>query len=67
LFKGSKVVQQDPAPTTLVHRDAVVTLTVTMPPPGVGLLLGIVSKEPGYGKLNPEYRQILDQFLGQTK
>jgi len=66
LFKGSKVVQQDPPANSLVHHDAVVTLTVTMPPPEFGMLLGLVSKDPSYGKLNPEYRQILDQFLGQT-
>jgi hypothetical protein len=67
MFKGSKVVQQDPPANSLVHHDAVVTLTVTMPPPEFGMLLGLVSKDPSYGKLNPEYRQILDQFLGQKQ
>jgi len=37
-------------------------LTVTAPP-DVGVLLGLVTKEPAYQKLNPEYRNVLDAFL----
>jgi len=62
LFGGGKVVLQTPDPNTLVRRGSVVTLTVAAPP-DLGALVGLVTKEPAYEKLNPEYRQILDQFL----
>jgi len=62
IFGKTKVVQQDPPPSTLVRHDASVMLTVTAPP-DVGVLLGLVTKEPAYQKLNPEYRNVLDAFL----
>jgi beta-lactam-binding protein with PASTA domain len=62
LFGGPKVMTQSPAPNTPVHRGALITLTVTTPPDLAGLV-GMVTKEPAYNKLNPEYRQYLDQFL----
>jgi len=67
ILGGSKVVQQDPVANSMVHHDAVVTLTVTVPPAAMGMLLNVVSKEASYGKLNPEYRQILDNFLSQAQ
>jgi len=63
LFGGSKVTAQSPLATTLVRRATTVTLTVATPP-DVSAFLGLVTKEPGYQKLNPEYKGILDQFLG---
>jgi beta-lactam-binding protein with PASTA domain len=62
LFGGSKVVRQDPAPNTLVHRGTMVTLNVSTPP-DLGVLIGMVTKDPVYNKLNPEYRQYIDAFL----
>ena len=62
LFGGPKVTAQTPDPNTLVRRGSVVTLTVSSPP-DLGVLVGLVTKEPAYEKLNPEYRQVLDQFL----
>jgi beta-lactam-binding protein with PASTA domain len=57
-----KVVQQYPLANSAVRKDTTVTLTVTAPP-DVGVLLGMVTKEPAYQNLNPEYRNVLDQFL----
>ncbi len=62
LFGGPKVTAQTPDPNTLVRRGSIVTLTVSSPP-DLGVLVGLVTKEPAYEKLNPEYRQVLDQFL----
>jgi beta-lactam-binding protein with PASTA domain len=62
LLSKPKVVQQYPPANSTVHHDMVVTLTVTAPP-DVGALLGLVTKEPAYQKLNPEYRNVLDAFL----
>jgi beta-lactam-binding protein with PASTA domain len=62
IFSKAKVVQQYPPANTMVHHDVVETLTVTAPP-DVGVLLGLVTKEPAYQHLNPEYRNVLDQFL----
>ena len=63
LFGGSKVTAQSPAPTTPARRGQMVMITVAMPP-DLGAFLGLVTKEPAYTKLNPEYKGILDQFLG---
>ena len=63
VFKGSRVVNQDIAPDTLVRRDTNITLTVASPP-DVSALLNLVTKEPAYQQLNPEYRNVLDAFLG---
>jgi hypothetical protein len=62
-FGTAKVEQQDPAPNALVRRGALVTLTVTMGP-NFSALLGVVAKEPAYQNLKPEYKNILDAFLG---
>lgn len=62
LFGGPKVTAQTPAAATLVHRDTVVTLTVQAPP-DLTALVGLVTKEPAYEKLKPEYRNVLDAFL----
>jgi len=62
LFGGAKVLAQTPVPATLVRRGTVVTITVASPP-DLGALVGLVTKEPAYANLNPEYRQVLDQFL----
>jgi beta-lactam-binding protein with PASTA domain len=63
LFSGSKVTAQSPLPTTPARRGQMVMITVAMPP-DLGAFLGLVTKEPAYQKLNPEYKGILDQFLG---
>ena len=62
-FGTAKVEQQDPAPNAAVRRGALVTLTVTTGP-NVSALLGLVAKEPAYQNLKPEYRNVLDAFLG---
>jgi beta-lactam-binding protein with PASTA domain len=62
IFSRGGIKQQMPAPNTPVRPDAVVTLTVEAPP-DLGGLVGMFTKEPAYEKLNPQYRQVLDQFL----
>ena len=62
IFGRAKVVQQNPPATSIVRHDAAVMLTVSSPP-DLGKLIGMVTKEPAYQKLNPEYRNILDGFL----
>ncbi len=62
-FGTAKVEQQDPAPNAAVRRGALVTLTVTIGP-NVPALLGLVAKEPAYQNLKPEYKNVLDAFLG---
>jgi beta-lactam-binding protein with PASTA domain len=59
----TKVALQDPAPNSLVHRGALVTLTVSVPR-DIEALLGSVAKEAAYQNLKPEYQNILKQFLG---
>ena len=59
-----KVEQQSPAPNSLVHDDAQVMLTMSAPSLDVGALLGLVTKEPAYQNLKPEYKNVLDAFLG---
>jgi serine/threonine-protein kinase len=66
LFGGSKVTAQSPAPNSSVRRGSVITLTVATPP-DMGALVGLVTREPAYNKLKPEYRQYLDQFLGNKE
>lgn len=61
-FAKTKVESQDPPPNTLVHDDKVVTLRVASPGDIAGLL-GLVSKEPAYQNLKPEYKKVLDAFL----
>lgn len=63
IFSKPKVEQQDPAPNTAVHPDTLVTLQVSTPP-DVSALLGLVSKEPAYQRLKPEYKNALDAFMG---
>jgi hypothetical protein len=62
-FAKAKVEQQDPAANSVVHANSVVTLTVSTPP-DVGGLLGVVAKEPAYQNLKPQYKKVLDAFLG---
>jgi len=62
IFSRGGIKQQTPAPNTPVRPDAVVTLTVEAPP-DLGGLVSLFTKEPAYEKLNPEYRQVLDQFV----
>jgi len=62
IFGRAKVVQQNPPATSVVRHDSAVMLTVSSPP-DLGKLIGMVTKEPAYQKLNPEYRNILDGFL----
>lgn len=64
IFGHSKVKQQSAPPNTFVRRDSTIIVTVEAPP-NLGSLLGLVTKEPAYEKLNPEYRNVLDQFLKQ--
>jgi len=59
-----KVEQQNPAANSLVHDDAVVMLTVSMPALDLGALLGLVTKAPAYQNLKPEYKKVLDAFMG---
>jgi beta-lactam-binding protein with PASTA domain len=62
VHRESKVVAQSPSANTQVRRGQVITLTVAIPP-DLGELVGAVTNEPAYSKLNPEYRQYLDAFL----
>jgi hypothetical protein len=62
-FGKTKVEQQDPPPNSLLHRNAIVTLTVSMPP-DIESLLGLAAKDPAYQNLKPEYKNVLDAFLG---
>jgi hypothetical protein len=62
-FGKTKVEQQDPPANSFVHRNAIVTLTVSMPP-DIESLLGLAAKEPAYQNLKPEYKNVLDAFLG---
>lgn len=62
IFGKTKVVQQNPPANTMVRDDAAVMLTVTAPP-DLSAVLGAVSKDPVYQKLNPEYRDVLNTFL----
>jgi len=59
-----KVEQQNPAPNSLVHDDAQVMLTMSAPSLDFGALLGLVAKEPAYQNLKPEYKNVLDAFMG---
>lgn len=62
-FGTAKVELQDPAPNTPVRSGALVTLTVSTGPDIAGLL-GFVAKQPAYQNLKPEYKNVLDSFLG---
>jgi len=62
-FGAAKVEQQDPPPNSPVRRGALVTLTVSTGP-NISSLLGLAAKEPAYHNLKPEYRSVLDAFLG---
>jgi len=62
-FGKTKVELQDPAPNSVVHRNALVTLTVSAPP-DIEALLSLAAKEPAYQNLKPEYKTVLDAFLG---
>ena len=62
-FGTAKIEQQEPAANSLMRRGGVVTLTVSTPH-DFGGLLGLVSKEPAYQNLKPEYKNVLDAFLG---
>ena len=62
-FGTAKVEQQDPPPNSPVRRGALVTLTVSTGP-NISVLLGLVAKEPAYQNLKPEYKSVLDAFLG---
>ena len=62
-FGKTKVEEQSPAANSSVHRGAMVTLTVSTPP-DISALLGSVAQEPAYQNLNPQYKKVLDQFLG---
>jgi beta-lactam-binding protein with PASTA domain len=62
VFKSTKIVQQSPPAFTPVHRDSIVVLTVSAPP-NVADLIGLITKEGGYDKLNPQNRGIVDDFV----
>lgn len=62
-FGTAKIEQQEPAPNSPMRSGGVVTLTVSTPH-DFGGLLGLVSKEPAYQNLKPEYKNVLDAFLG---
>jgi hypothetical protein len=47
-----------------VRRGTVLTLTVTTAP-DLGAAFGVVSKEPAYSQLNPEYRKVVDELFGK--
>jgi len=61
IFAKAKVEQQEPPATSLVHGDAIVTLTVSTSP-NIATLLGLATKEPAYQDLNPAYKDVLDAF-----
>jgi hypothetical protein len=62
IFSGGNITQQAPAPNTPVRPGSVVTLTVEAPP-DLGGLLGMLTKQPAYQKLDAQHRNVLDQFL----
>ena len=62
-FGKPKVEQQDPAANSPTHRGAIVTLTVSVPP-DITALVSLAAKEPAYQNLKPEYKNVLDAFLG---
>ncbi len=60
-----KVEQQNPPANSTVSPNTIVTLTVsTYSGPDIGALLGLVAQEPAYQHLKPEYKKVLDAFLG---
>lgn len=63
IFGTGKVEQQEPPANSPVRRGALVTVTVTMGP-NFSTLVGLVAKEPAYQNLKPEYKNVLDAFLG---
>lgn len=62
-FAKAKVSEQAPAAQSPVQDNATVTLVVSTPP-DIGGLLGFVSQQPAYQKLKPEYKSVLDAFMG---
>jgi beta-lactam-binding protein with PASTA domain len=63
--KGHVKLQTPPPSSTPIRRDATVTLTVESPP-SLGSVLGFITKDPSYEKLDPKYRSVLDEFLKPT-
>jgi beta-lactam-binding protein with PASTA domain len=60
-----KIEEQNPPANSTVSPNTMVTLSVsTYSGPDIGALLGLVEKEPAYQKLKPEYKKVLDAFLG---
>jgi beta-lactam-binding protein with PASTA domain len=60
-LKHGKVLQQAPVPGW-VSKDSMVTLTIASGP-DFGSLASLVTTQPAYQKLNPEQKNLLDQFL----
>jgi beta-lactam-binding protein with PASTA domain len=65
-FAKPKVESQNPAAGSSVHDDGLVTLMVATPA-DIGGLLGMVAKESAYLNLKPEYKKVLDAFLGNPQ
>jgi beta-lactam-binding protein with PASTA domain len=61
-FATSKVDQQTPAAQSPVQASSTVTLVVSTPP-DIGGLISLVSKQPAYQNLKPEYKNVLDAFI----
>jgi len=63
-FAKTKVESQSPGAGSLVHEGGLVTLTVSTPAGNIEALVALAAQEPAYQKLKPEYKNILNLFLG---
>ena len=61
-IKAGKVLQQNPSGNTSVYRGDTVNLVVASPP-DLGLLTPLLTQQPGYNKLSPESRKLIDGLL----
>ena len=62
LLRTPKVIRQDPSAHTPVRANSLVTLTIESPPKLAGLLDRVI-QDPSFEKLNPEYRDVVVEFL----
>ncbi len=62
-FAKTKVESQNPGAGSVVHEGGLVTLTVSAPA-NYEALVDLAAQEPAYQKLKPEYKNILNLFLG---
>ena len=62
-FSKTKVALQSPPAGSPVHEGGLVTLTVSTPA-NIEALVNLAAQEPAYQQLKPEYKGILNLFLG---